>query len=232
MENLFLEKDGIVVVEAESGTIDNESWIFRAKTENFGGFTGRGYIKSEDPPVPDKPYGSIKYRIRITNPGKYQLHIRSNKERENITTGNACFTRLVGDPGYQGTFIKTFQTDQRFKWSFSTRHEFFGQILVPFYEFTKADIYTFEISGLFEGFYIDRFVLVDTKLKIDATNITLPESGKQTKVLPTITSGPTLSPTEPAKAPVKRKPQPKAQPTFGKYCNLYFNKYFYYINLN
>ncbi len=91
-QQIWIEKDGVVIIEAEE--IDRHSnWVFK---EAPGGFTGRGYLEWQGPHrgIPPKPFirsSNNDYsderqgpqnewliiRVAITNPGLYVIDVRN-----------------------------------------------------------------------------------------------------------------------------------------------------------
>ena len=72
---VFIENDGLVLVEFESSDFENTSWKFHKTLSNF---SGDGYLVWEGANSFQEPgKGILNFKIRITNPGTYRFIWRS-----------------------------------------------------------------------------------------------------------------------------------------------------------
>ncbi|MEM7784714.1 MAG: hypothetical protein AAF623_15295 [Planctomycetota bacterium] len=168
-KTIFQEVDGKLVIEAESVPLCDE-WVIE-KTER--GFSGEGYIRwmpSWINKISHQHQGVLLYRLRISNPGKYLMAIRSSHrgapERDKW---NDCWTLMGLNPVHPyGMTRKTYHSisNEKFEsglgFSWDTTHDNYGSVAKseghfskPFYELAKGDHY-FWICGRSGGFRIDK----------------------------------------------------------------------------
>jgi hypothetical protein len=146
-----VERDGIVVFEAESGEIVPD-WKLETKAD---GFSGNGYITWRGENMFSAPGAStITYTFFVINPGTYYLQVRNYHDNPDNTESNDFFTK-VND----GEWLKTYShVINEWNWHTGTDvNHFWGRL--PKFEL-RPGINYLQISGRSEGFSIDRFVFV------------------------------------------------------------------------
>ncbi|MEM9237895.1 MAG: hypothetical protein AAGB14_14065, partial [Verrucomicrobiota bacterium] len=166
---IFEEVDGKLVIEAESVPLTDQ-WIIDTEEE---GFSGSGYIRwmpSWIGEISHQHQGALAYRIRITNPGKYRLALRSShKGAPERDKWNDCWTVMGMNPvspygitrkTYHSINQKEFDGGAGFTWN--TTHDNYGSVAKkeghfsrPIYDLGKGDHY-FWICGRSGGFRIDK----------------------------------------------------------------------------
>lgn len=165
--------DGIIVMEVENGLPNPlpsgggyQNWTFDTLYE---GFTGSGYYiwKIGDPDLGIDRAGSgiLSYTFEITEPGEYQLHMRSRPDER--TDHNDVWVRFPGvqtfkvkggtDLGTINGWIKIYNSTPQV-WGWQTRHVDFDPHSV-WIRVNNPGVYTFEMSGRSTKFAIDRIVV-------------------------------------------------------------------------
>ena len=173
MGGVYIEKDGIVVIEAENTeTTELGFWqVVSVGDARFvdGATNGKHLEFTSNTKNGGKPESPLTYRFMITKPGVYQMHIRSRKrlEGEPGDKCNDCYVRMEGDfesgSGNYGT--ETLKKDTKLyggepeKWGWAYNLDGNGADHKPvFYNFKKGQ-YTLTISGRSIRFNMDRIVL-------------------------------------------------------------------------
>ena len=159
-EKVAVERDGIVVIEAESVALGS-GW--KLETDSPG-YSGDGYITWDGENMYDKPgTGENSYHVHIHNPGTYYLQLRNYHNDPDPTECNDLFVKIN-----DGEWIKTYShVINQWNWhtGFDIQHVW-G--MLPKLEL-KAGPNTIFFSGRSKGFSIDRLVLVIAeKLALDA----------------------------------------------------------------
>ena len=164
---VFVEKGGIIAIEAESTSSPLGSWIKKTDVADFSGdchleFTGN---KISNGP----PNSPLKYHFRVKKSGNYQLTIRARKrlENERKDLSNDCYVSLKGD--FQeggGAPLKTLKTDTKMfggdadKWGWTTQLDFDHKKAPAIYKLKEGEDYELTISGRSKNFNFDRFLLI------------------------------------------------------------------------
>ncbi|MEM9412948.1 MAG: hypothetical protein AAGA30_17690, partial [Planctomycetota bacterium] len=166
---IFEEVDGKIVIEAESVPLTDD-WVVDSEEPNF---SGTGYIRWMPKlinKISHQHEGVLLYKLRITNPGKYRMALRSSHrgapERDKW---NDCWTLMGLNPvspygitrkTYHAISKEQFESGTGFSWE--TTHDNYGAVAKkeghfskPVYELTKGDHY-FWICGRSGGFRIDK----------------------------------------------------------------------------
>ncbi|MFK7790967.1 MAG: hypothetical protein AB8C95_15925 [Phycisphaeraceae bacterium] len=94
---VFVESDGIVVIEAESSSSKPGKWAGKTDIE---GFTGKGHIEYTGNKPAGGPVGStLVYFFKIEKAGAYTLHLRAHKrlDGEEPDKCNDAYVRVEGD---------------------------------------------------------------------------------------------------------------------------------------
>jgi hypothetical protein len=168
-EQVFQEVNGKIVIEAESVPLTDE-WILDSTEPNY---SGKGYIRWMPKwinKISHQHEGVLMYKLRISNPGKYRMAMRSShKGAPERDKWNDCWTLMGLNPvNPYGITRKTYhsinqnQFDEGTGFSWHTTHDNYGSVAkkeghfsVPVYELTKGDHY-FWICGRSGGFRIDK----------------------------------------------------------------------------
>jgi hypothetical protein len=166
-EGVFLEKDGVVVMEAESTESRLGDWEVRTDVEGYQGeghleFTGN---KHESGP-PDSP---LKYSFKVTKPGKYVLILRARKrlESKRQDISNDCYVRLEGDyESGNNTPKKVLGDDTKLfggiadGWGQAVKLDVHHKKYDPVYVLKAGETYEFVMSGRSKNFNVDRILFV------------------------------------------------------------------------
>lgn len=168
-EHIFLEVDGKIVIEAEHVPLTDEWMVERSEP----GYSGEGYIRwmpSWIGKISHQHQGILMYRLRISNPGRYRMALRSSHagapERDKW---NDCWTLMGLNPvSPYGITRKTYhsitqqQFDEGLGFSWHTTHDNYGAVAkveghfsVPVYNLSAGD-HWFWLCGRSGGFRIDK----------------------------------------------------------------------------
>ncbi|NIJ45522.1 hypothetical protein FHR24_001990 [Wenyingzhuangia heitensis] len=177
--DIFLEENGLLIMEAESTKSDYGKWVFETTTPDF---KGTGYLRYNGPFSGSSP---LSYTFKIKNSGIYRLMIRNSKpEGVESDANNDCFIRMEGD-FTAGTIDSCVNNSEKSSKSTSVLKQdkkFFGvggtgefknpagimdlghgndKKLWATYNFKADNIYTLVITGRSSKYCIDRILLVD-----------------------------------------------------------------------
>jgi hypothetical protein len=160
-EGAFIEKDGIIVIEAESGPSVTE-WAIET---SHGSHTGAGYIRfNANNTSSGPPNGRRVYLLKVTTPGLYKMDARVSRpviDPSRTDLANDCYTKMVGHAGHQGTDCKTYKPGaaaaDTWHWDKFIHYTAGHQHIYPKYNLV-AGINRFEVSGRAKEFKIDRIV--------------------------------------------------------------------------
>ena len=186
---VFVEKGGIVAIEAESTGSGKGSWKEKTDVKDFSGtchleFNGNSTLSGP-------PKSPLKYYFKVKKPGKYQLTIRARKrletKREDIS--NDCYVSLKGDfDGGGGAPLNTLKEDTKMfggnadDWGWASTLDF-EKKAPAIYELKEGETYELTISGRSKNFNIDRFLLVHESHKLrDVQNDNPKESKSENAV--------------------------------------------------
>lgn len=196
---VFLEADGVVIIEAESSASKPGKW--KGKTD-LEGFTGKGYIEYTGNKPAGGPVGStLVYFFKIEKAGIYTLHLRAHKrlEGEEPDKCNDAYVRVegkysasedAGDKHNDDARLETLRKDTKLYggsdkgWGWAETLDLGGHNnkRKPKYIFKAGETYALGISGRSQRFNIDRIVFrhesVDLKKAKDPE---LPESELEDK---------------------------------------------------
>ncbi|MEO0476838.1 MAG: hypothetical protein AAF085_12850 [Planctomycetota bacterium] len=196
---VFVESDGLVVMEAESTTSKSGNWEGKTAVE---GYTGEGHIEYTGNKPAGGPVGStLVYFFKIEKAGIYTLHLRAHKrlEGEEPDKCNDAYIRVEGD--YEASKdagdkhgddarLGTLEKDTKLygghakTWGWAETLDLGGHNNKrnPKYVFKAGETYALGISGRSQRFNIDRIVFrhesVDLKKAKDPE---APESEKVKK---------------------------------------------------
>lgn len=176
---ILTESGGLLVAEVESALI-SEGWVLR---NDIADFTGSAFLVWDGGSQNNNPgNGLLTYKLQITNPGTYQLSIRSyialgdnNTEHNDVWVrfpdaddffgqkNNSIVypkgsgkTPVPNGSGKEGWFKSYMNQLDQWSWRTSTSDHDAHRI---FATFNNAGTYTLELSGRSPGFAIDRVVL-------------------------------------------------------------------------
>lgn len=142
-----------VAIEAELEPLPN-GWVFE---QEIPGYKGAGYLRWSAPNAYNSPgSGELRYRILITEAGRYRVGLRLNtKGAEKSDLNNDVYTRFDDGP-WAKTFVGGGSAEG---WATRTRLEpSHGKFEEPVYALT-AGLHTFAVSGRSHGLRFDRFVI-------------------------------------------------------------------------
>ncbi|WP_160148080.1 malectin domain-containing carbohydrate-binding protein [Rubripirellula obstinata] len=170
----FIEVDGVVVMEVESRAATDD-WESEASITDF---TGSGYYRWDGPNLYDQDQagslGVLEYRVLITNPGTYQLRVRSHRDDGTGTDSNDVWVKMDS-----GNWKKIYSSVQG-QWTWNTKFDQTGTNPDASYTL-EPGMHTFSIGGRSKDFRIDRVVLVNTELTTEnaAKKTNVPESDRE-----------------------------------------------------
>ena len=166
-KKVFLEKDGIVAIEAESTASRLGEWKLKTDVEEY---QGEGHLEfTGNKPETGPPKSPLKYYFKINKPGKYQLTLRGRKrlisERADIC--NDCYVALDGDfENATTTTMDVLKSDTKMfgghadSWGWTTRLDVHHKKHPAIYLLKAGETYEFTISGRSQNFNIDRILFV------------------------------------------------------------------------
>ncbi|WP_303317431.1 Ig-like domain-containing protein [Flavivirga abyssicola] len=191
----FIEKDGLLVIEAESALNYNEA-LFTHETAQVGTttHTGTGYLRYGGP----NHFGAqvaihtIAYKIKITNPGVYRFLWRNVRDPQAATgdAGNDAWLNITGNN------VRYFGKKNNVEYTLNkhTKHwiqrsnfvyETYGETnsggthvngMSTWADFPVAGEYIIEYGGRSKGHCVDRIVLFKADQEAAAKNVNTPES--------------------------------------------------------
>ena len=165
------EKDGLVIMEAESTPSKLGDWGKKNDVKGFGGechleFTGN---KAESGP----PRSPLLYAFKVSKAGKYSLLIRAHKrlESKRQDISNDCYVALQGEFTSGGTAplevlkkdTKLFGGDAK-AWGWATTLDVNHKKYPAVYELKPGKTYILTISGRSKNFNIDAILLAHESL--------------------------------------------------------------------
>lgn len=167
-ENVFLEEDGRIVIEAESVPLTGH-WVIE-KSEP--GYTGEGYLRYLPPnihAIHSPARGVLVYRLRITSPGRYRMALKhSHRGAPERDKWNDVWTLMGVDVAPYGSLRKTYHsvTKEEFErgvgFTFGTTHDNYGLVAKheghfskPVYDLAAGEHYFF-LAGRSGGYRLDK----------------------------------------------------------------------------
>ena len=189
---VFVEKGGVIVIEAESTSSKLGDWTKKTDVKDYSGechieFTGN---KTESGP----PKSPLKYHFKVLKAGKYTLSIRARKrlETKRADISNDCYVALKGDFASGGEApLDVLKRDTKmfggnaddWGWtrSLDDKHKKFPAV----YDLKADEVYEFTMSGRSKNFNVDRFILVhDSKNLREVQKENPKESGTESASRP------------------------------------------------
>ncbi|MEL6626183.1 MAG: T9SS type A sorting domain-containing protein [Bacteroidota bacterium] len=194
---IFKEKDGLVVIEAESA-LEYGSW---EKDTAITGYTGENYLHYRGPNLYNTVgLSKLTFKIDISTIGTYRFQWRSRiAQGTDQTEHNDSWMRIKGAarfyakkdnsilyPGGSGLtpnpngssiagYFKVYQNNLG-SWTWQTRTSDNDPHNI-FVEFDSAGTYTLEICGRSQGHAIDRIILYEESVSyLEAQDLDKPES--------------------------------------------------------
>lgn len=191
---VFLESDGVVVIEAESSSSKPGKWAGKTDIE---GFTGKGHIEYTGNKPAGGPVGStLVYFFKIEKAGTYTLHLRAHKrlEGEKPDKCNDAYVRVegkynaskeAGDKHGDDARLETLRKDTKLfggsdkGWGWAETLDLGGHNNKrnPKYVFKAGETYALGVSGRSQRFNIDRIVFRHESVGLkEAKDPEVPES--------------------------------------------------------
>ena len=181
-ETVFLERKGIIAIEAESTSSRLGSWEKKTDVADFSGechleFTGNSIMNGP-------PKSPLKYHFKVTTPGNYRLTIRARKrlETDRDDLSNDCYVSLKGDfEAGGGAPLKVLESDTKMfgghatKWDWTNQLDFNHKKDDAIYRLVPGEEYELTISGRSKNFNFDRFLLIHESKDFRQTRNTNPD---------------------------------------------------------
>ena len=178
-KEFFLEKQGVVVIEAESTKSDLGLWqLHDQKLKNDP--VGKGYLEFTGNKVTNGPAKSpLEYMFKVEKSGLYTLHLRCARETvgDRTDVANDCFVSLkgnysqvpkVGTKHGDDAPLKPLQNDtkffggddNKFVWASGNKLDLGGHRnkRVAVYDLVGGEIYKLIVSGRSQKFKLDRII--------------------------------------------------------------------------
>ncbi|HBX67559.1 MAG: hypothetical protein CL670_06170 [Balneola sp.] len=148
-DGVLVEKEGIVIVEAESTTL-SEGWELQ---DEVAGFSGEGYLTWMLPTnVEAQNQGLLSYSFKISEPGKYTVKIRNYHDCEDFTECNDIFLKM-NDGSWEKNFNHTLS-----EWDWNSRQDIDHVFSDATYDL-EAGTHTLHLSGRSQHFSIDKIAI-------------------------------------------------------------------------
>ena len=184
-DSVFLEKGGIIAIEAESTSSRKGDWKEKQDVADFSGtchfeFTGNSITNGP-------PKSPLKYSFKVNKPGKYRLTIRARKrlETERDDLSNDCYVSLKGDFTAGGKVpLKILKEETKMfggaadKWAWTNQLDFNHKKGEAVYDLKEGQVYELTISGRSKNFNFDRFLLIHESLNFNKTRNANPKESK------------------------------------------------------
>lgn len=196
----FNEQNGLVVMEVEAMPVTSD-WSLRTAV---GGYTGRGYYEWRHGNTATSTVaagtGTITYTVKINNPGRYRLQIRSaaphrtehNDVWVRFPEGNALGIKGTSTLTLAGNWFKVYQNTGNNSWTWDSKTKDHDPHDI-FVDFKTAGTYRVQLSGRSTQFKVDRLVLYRSGVSsTTALSTGTPQSGCATASA-TIAEGPEVS---------------------------------------
>lgn len=146
---VFLEKNGIVILEAESITI-SEGWELQTSVE---GYSGEGYLTwTPSTNVQPNGQGLLEYSFKISNAGNYIVKIRNYHPCEDFTECNDIFLKM-NDTEWRKNFNHTLA-----EWDWNSRQDVDHVFSDATYTLEEGT-HTLYLSGRSQDFSIDKIAI-------------------------------------------------------------------------
>lgn len=169
-DGVFLEKDGIVVFEAENIAL-SDGWELEKEVE---GFSGKGYITWKDSTVIEADnQGLLAYDFVITKPGTYTVKIRNYHSCDDFTECNDVFLKM-NDSDWRKNFNHTVS-----EWDWNSQQDIAHVFSDASYLLEKGQ-HTLYLCGRSKDFSLDKIALYHSEttkneFKTTTTSICMPK---------------------------------------------------------
>ena len=189
--DVFIEKGGIVAIEAESTKTKLGKWIKKTDVKDY---TGESHLEfTGNKTVSGPPNSPLKYKFKINKAGTYQLTLRARKrlETERQDISNDCFVALKGDFDTGGKApLKTLQSDTKMyggkadSWAWTKNLDSDHKKFPALYKLKAGETYELTISGRSKNFNIDRILLTHEDVDLRKTQNANPAESKTDSFAP------------------------------------------------
>ena len=181
----YIEKDGIVVMEAENTNSNLDLW---EKGNSISGYTGSSYLEfTGNTPINGSAKSPLEYTFTVNQDGLYYLHMLVAKETIDGRTdvANDAYVRLDGNYGAGPNVGNSHGDDaplanlkantkfyggnaNQFAWSYGNRLDLGGDTnkRVAVYDLKAGETYTFVMHGRSQKFKVDRIVFRHSSVSI------------------------------------------------------------------
>lgn len=179
--NSFSEKNGLVIIEAESTDSPLDQWV---KKKSVNGYAGNGHFEFTGNTQKSGPAASpLEYTFKVNKTGLYGLVLRAHKRLEGAPSdqSNDCYVRVQGDYGAHPDAGNNHQDYaplaelQRNRKLFGGAANGWGYTSAasldmgghdnkrkPVYAMKAGESYTLTLSGRSQNFNLDRIVFYNT----------------------------------------------------------------------
>ncbi len=173
VDRLFVEKERMVVIEAEHTGSSLGQWVEHTNTGTYSsidGFHGDGVLRfTGNTESGGAPKSVLSYYIKINTPNRYRLRMRvMEAEGSDRDKANDCYvacpsqdTTYSGQSGCEGSLTKWVAwRSGNGEWTWDNKlecgHHTFSDAE---YIFPEPGIYELQIAGRSKNFFVDRIVL-------------------------------------------------------------------------
>lgn len=176
-QKVYLEKDGIVMMEAENTPSPLDLWV---TSTTFSSFSGNGHIEFSGGAVngAGSPMSPIVYKFKINEAGDYTLNIRGRSrllaDEPNDWANDAWFkvegdytvaTNGPPDISWMNTDTKIFVgRGGNGDWGWGTNYDRNHVQPKAIFNFKAGETYTLTMSGRSKRFNVDRILLSKTSI--------------------------------------------------------------------
>jgi hypothetical protein len=149
---LFLEQDGVIVMEVESGPFDHPDW--RLENDVPTDYVSEGYMVWRGIEYLGTPgIAPAAFPLRVTNPGEYRLQILNWHQAPQNDQENDVWVRMDG-----GSWVKVFSPFSGI-WSWPVVIDYGNHNFAEPVFFLGAGDHVLELSARSKGFRMDRMDL-------------------------------------------------------------------------
>lgn len=185
-ETVFLEKNGIVAIEAESTASTLRKWV---KKTNVADFKGECHLEfTGNKPENGAPESPLEYRFQIQKGGTYQLTLRARKRLETSRQdiSNDCYVSLAGNFSQaDGAPLELLKNPTKMyggdadSWAWTTNLDDKHKKYPARYQFEAGETYTLTIHGRSQNFNIDRIIFAHDDIGIREARKKNPKESEQ-----------------------------------------------------
>ncbi|BCX48210.1 T9SSC-terminal target domain-containing protein [Haloferula helveola] len=183
---VFLEKGGVVMIEAESTASRLGKWELKT---SVAGFSGEGHLEfTGNKPETGPANSPLKYRFEVSKPGNYSLILRGHKrlisKREDIC--NDCYVALDGDFDSGSKTPKSILTSDTKMfggsadgWGWCVKLDANHKKWDPIYTLKEGETYELTISGRSQNFNLDAIILLHESESLNSVKKKLPKESER-----------------------------------------------------